>query len=208
MELEFLESVEEALSENWQPVSTAALTGWLVFYALFLVYAATHSNGFLFIDNVNLIVHESGHLLFGWFGRTLGLWGGTLMELLVPFALACYFVLCRQPAASAFASFFFFENFLYISVYMADARAQALPLVAVGDPEQGGHDWFNIFSSLGLLQHDTAIAHVVKILGWIGMIATVAWLFLRWNASRSRGAEGRKSIAGALLDILGKLIEY
>ena len=189
MEIEFLESVEEALGQDWQPISSAALAGWLIFYVLFLIYAATHTNGFLFIDSVNLIVHESGHLLFGWFGRTVGLWGGTLMELLVPFALACYFILRRQPAACAFACFFFFENFLYISVYMADARAQSLPLVTVGDPEQGGHDWFNIFSSLGLLQHDTAIARVVNAAGWIGMVGTIAWLFLRWNSSRARAVE-------------------
>lgn len=182
MEIELLESVQDALDQDWRPVSTPALTGWLIFYVLFLLYALTNKSGFLFIDHVNLIVHESGHLLFGWFGRTLGLWGGTLMELLVPFALACYFVFYRQPTAAAFTSFLFFENFLYISVYMADARAQDLPLVTVGDPDQGGHDWFNIFSSLGLLKHDTAIAHIVNAIGWIGMLATVAWLLYRWQA--------------------------
>ncbi len=32
---------------------------------------------------------------------------------------------------------------------MADARVQMLPLVTVGDPSVGGHDWFQIFSRLG-----------------------------------------------------------
>lgn len=179
---EFLESLKGFLDEDWNSVSKASLAGWLVFYGLFLVYAFTNKEGFLLIDNVNLIVHESGHLLFGWFGRTLGLWGGTLMELLVPLALAVYFMVSRQTSGAAFAAFFFFENFLYISVYMADARAQALPLVTVGDPEQGGHDWFNIFSSLGLLQHDVGIAKVFKAAGWLGMLGTMGWLFLRSRA--------------------------
>jgi hypothetical protein len=182
---DFLESLKDSLDTEWQPVSNGSLIGWLVFFALFLLHALTNKIGFLFIDSANLIVHESGHLLFGWFGRTLGLWGGTLMELLVPLALACYFAWSRQATGAAFAAFFFFENFLYISVYMADARAQALPLVTVGDPENGGHDWFNIFSSLGLLQHDTAIAGVVKAAGWLGMLATMAWLILRARASQS-----------------------
>ena len=169
---------------EWKPVSKTALIAWLVFYALFLVYAFTDKAGFLFIDNVNLIVHESGHLLFGWFGPTLGLWGGTLMELLVPMLLAFYFAFNRQTTGAAFCAFFLFENLLYISVYMADARTQDLPLVTVGDPENGGHDWFNIFSQLGLLQRDTAIAGVVKAVGWVGMLATVAWLIWRFYDSQ------------------------
>jgi len=60
MEFKFL----APLQERWQPVSKPALIAWLVFYGLFLLYAATASDGLL-IDNVNLVVHASGHLLFG-----------------------------------------------------------------------------------------------------------------------------------------------
>jgi hypothetical protein len=171
------------LNGEWQPVSKGGLTAWLVFYSLFLLHALTDDDGFLVIDHVNLIVHEAGHLLFGWFGRTLGLWGGTLMELLAPAALAVYFALHRQTSAVAFTAFFFFENLLYISVYMADARAQNLPLVTVGDPEMGGHDWFLIFAQLGLLRQDRAIAGAVRVLGWLGMLAAMGWLTHRAMAA-------------------------
>ncbi len=177
--LEFL----EALEEEWQPVSKAALASWLVFYGLFLLHALADDDGFLLIDHVNLIVHEAGHLLFGWLGATLGWWGGTLLELLVPLALAAYFSFHRQTTGAAFAAFFFFENFLYIATYMADARAQMLPLVTVGDPSLGGHDWFQIFSRLGVLPHDTLIAGWTRALGWVGMLASVAWLVKRARAS-------------------------
>jgi len=180
MDLDFL----AALEEDWKAVSKAERIGWLVFYGVFLVYALTNKSGFLLIDHVNLVIHEGGHLLFGWLGRTLGLWGGTLLELLVPLALACSFVFQRHISGTAFSSFFFFENFLYISVYMADARSQGLPLVTVGDASQGGHDWFNIFSSLGLLQYDTKIAGVVRLLGWLGMIGTVVWFARRTRATK------------------------
>lgn len=180
MDLDFL----AALEEDWKAVSKAERIGWLVFYGVFLVYALTNKSGFLLIDHVNLVIHEGGHLLFGWLGRTLGLWGGTLLELLVPLALACSFVFQRHISGTAFSSFFFFENFLYISVYMADARSQGLPLVTVGDASQGGHDWFNIFSSLGLLQYDTKIAGVVRLLGWLGMIGTVVWFARRTGATK------------------------
>jgi hypothetical protein len=175
MDLEFLDS----LQEDWEPVSKSALIAWLVFYGLFLLYALHAHGGFLLIDNVNLIVHEGGHLLFGWLGSTLGLWGGTLLELLVPLALAVYFTFQRHTAAAAFTAFFFFENFLYIATYMADARSQGLPLVTVGDADAGGHDWFRIFSSLGLLQYDRAIGGMTRLLGWLGMLGTVGWLVWR-----------------------------
>ena len=189
MPFELTKIIPEQFFQEWKPVSNAALIGWLAFYALFLLYAFTDKEGFLIIDNANLVVHESGHLLFGWFGPTIGLWGGTLMELLVPLLLAIYFAFSRQATGTAFCVFFLFENLLYISVYMADARAQELPLVTVGDPENGGHDWFNIFSQLGLLEHDTLIAAVVKAIGWLGMLATMAWLIWRfYNSQRSTNA--------------------
>ena len=184
MEFGFLESFQE----EWKPVSRRALIAWLVFYGLFLLYALHARGGFLLIDQVNLIVHEGGHLLFGWLGSTLGLWGGTLLELLVPFALATYFAFQRHTPGAAFAAFFFFENFLYIGTYMADARSQGLPLVTVGDGEGGGHDWFNIFSSLGLLEYDRTLGGSVRILGWLGMLGTVGWLIVR--ARRSAPVQG------------------
>jgi hypothetical protein len=171
-----LEGLRDHFRQPWKQLSTAALVAWLVFYAAFLIYAFSDRSGYLLIDNVNLVIHEAGHPLFGYLGHTPMVWGGTLFELIVPASLAIYFAYLRQPAGAAFCAFFFFENFLYISVYMADARAQDLPLLTLGDPEFVEHDWFAIFSSLGVLQHDTQIAAVIRALGWLGMLATVAWL--------------------------------
>ena len=172
--------------EPWKPLSRLAVVAWLVFYAGFLAYAFSEQGGFLFIDSANLVVHEGGHNLFGWFGPTLGLWGGTLLQWLVPFLLAAYFFTQRQTTGFVFCLFFFFENWLYTATYMADARAQELPLVTTGDPDFVEHDFHAIFSGLGVLDYDTKIAMVVRILGWCGMLACVAWL--AWRL-RSAGAE-------------------
>jgi hypothetical protein len=174
-----IESLQSILDEPWKPVSRPALAAWLVFYAGFLIYAFSARGGFLFIDNANLVVHEGGHNLFGWFGPTLGLWGGTLLQWLVPFLLAAYFFSQRQTTGFVFCLFFFFENWLYTATYMADARAQVLPLVTTGDPDFVEHDWYAIFSSLGVLNHDTQIAAVVRLLGCCGMLVCVAWLGAR-----------------------------
>jgi hypothetical protein len=161
---------------------------WLLFYGGFLVYAFSAHGGFLFIDNANLVVHEGGHNLFYWFGLTLGLWGGTLLQWLVPFLLAGYFFSQRQTTGFVFCLFFFFENWLYTATYMADARAQILPLVTTGDPDFVEHDFYAIFTSLGVLNYDTKIAAVVRALGWCGMLAVVAWLFARSMRMPSTGS--------------------
>jgi hypothetical protein len=163
-------------AQDWRPTSRSGVAAWLVFYIGFLIYAFSKHGDFLVIDLANLVVHEGGHMLFGWFGPTLGLWGGTILQWLVPLLLATYFFSLRQTTAFAFCSFFFFENWLYTATYMADARAMILPLVTAGDSDYIEHDWHTIFTGLGVLQYDTKIAAVVSFLGWLGMLGTVAWL--------------------------------
>ena len=67
---EYLQSIS---AEPWKPISRATLVAWVVYYSAFLVYAFSQHGGFLFIDSANLVGHEGGHNLFGWFGPTLGL---------------------------------------------------------------------------------------------------------------------------------------
>ncbi|MGA8541269.1 MAG: hypothetical protein WB566_17330 [Terriglobales bacterium] len=184
---EYLDSIAEwsGAAEDWRPISRGAVLGWLVFYVLFLLYAFRMHGGYLFIDSANLVVHEGGHLLFRWFGPTLCLWGGTILQWMVPLLLAVYFFYERQPAAFVFCLFFFFENWLYTATYMADAHAMVLPLVTTGDPEYAEHDWNTMFSSLGLLDYDTTIAAVVRSMGWCGMLACVGWLAARLRTTKT-----------------------
>ena len=88
--------------------------------------------------------------------------------------------------------FFFFEQFLPIASYMADARAQELPLLTVGDSDTVIHDWNYLFGRLGVLDHDTQIAQAVRIIGWIGMVATVAWMV--WRSLKTRRATSKPRI--------------
>lgn len=173
----------ETLEDDWNPVPRYALIGWLLFYALFLFQAAQHRGFLLMIDVVFVPIHEGGHLLFGYFGRFLGVAGGTILQLLVPFTLAAYFAFQRQLQGTAFCAFFCFEQFLPITTYMADARAQDLPLLTVGDPEFVIHDWNYLFNSLGVLNHDTQIAAFIRGIGWLGMFATAAWF--AWKSWRT-----------------------
>ena len=97
--------------------------GWFSMWLSWHTHFRRMASFFLSITPI-LVVHEGGHNLFGWFGPTLGLWGGTLLQWLVPLLLAAYFFSQRQTAGFVFCLFFFFENWLYTATYMADARAQ------------------------------------------------------------------------------------
>ncbi len=158
----------------WKPVSRLAGIAWLVFYLFFLLYAAADPTGFLIIDYVNLIIHEGGHFFFSWFGHTIMILGGTLGELIVPLLCAAYFWWKRETTAVAFCSFWFFENFLYIGTYMADARTSALPLV--GSEES---DWTILFTQWGILIKDQQIGSTTRAIGWLGMLTTAIWLAYR-----------------------------
>jgi len=175
-----LSGVFEALSEPWQEVASgkfvAAAAGLLVLF-LVLVF---DNNGFVFLlDHANLAFHEAGHPIFGLFGETLGLYGGTIGQLVFPLVAFAIFLVRREPISFAFAGVWLFENFLNIARYMADARAQVLPLVG-----GGGHDWTEIFSRWHVLSYDTKIAGFVKFLGWSGMLAMGFWLAWRWYEDR------------------------
>lgn len=169
---------------EWKPVSTPVLLVSAIFYLLFLLYAVADKSGFLFIDNVNLVVHEAGHALFGWFGIKIGIMGGTLLQWLVPFLLAAYFYYHRQISGFVFCAFFFSENFLYTATYMADARAEALPLVSLGDSDYVEHDWNTMFGWWGLLNYDTRIAGFVRAVGWLGMLGVLVWFAYRFYLDR------------------------
>ena len=176
-----MDFLEEYFGE-WKPISRTAGIGWLCFYFLFLVYAARDRSGFLFLDYANLMIHEAGHPFFSWFGYTIMILGGTLAELIVPLLCAVYFFWQREIAGTAFCGFWFFENFSYIGTYMADARAQELPLVGSGD-----HDWAILFGQWGLLMLDHKIGGAMHAIGWIGMIAVAGWL--AWRTYQSARAE-------------------
>ena len=82
---------------------------------------------------INLVIHETGHLVLRLTGiKFIEILGGTLAQLVVPLFMAVSFLQQGDLFVPSFAGFWLGTNLANISVYMADARAQALPLVSVG----------------------------------------------------------------------------
>ena len=55
------------------------------------------------LDHANLAFHEAGHVFFGVLGPTLGLYGGTLGQLVFPAVATATFLRKKAPLSAAFA---------------------------------------------------------------------------------------------------------
>ena len=169
-------------ASRWEKITNAKLAGFVFGLLVFIGLLWASEPGFIFgLDHANLLFHEAGHPIVGLFSSRLETYGGTLGQLTFPVVLAISFWRKAEALSFAAAVIWFFENWLNIARYMADARALELPLVGGGD-----HDWNTIFTRWNILQHDTQIAGVVKYTGWIGMALVVAWVFWRWWCDRQR----------------------
>jgi hypothetical protein len=165
---------------EWKPVSRTALICWMCFYGLLLLYLAFHASELTLLDNVHLVVHEGGHLLFSWLGEKPELWGGTLLQLLVPALLAAAFVVRKDLPGTTFCAFGFFHSLTGVATYMIDALVRSLSLVTVGSADEPQHDWVQIFSDLNVLPHAMRIGGTVRVIAWCGMLGTVAWFGWRY----------------------------
>lgn len=130
--------------------------GSLVLLPLCLWFA-THRGTFTLLDNADLIIHEAGHFLLRPFGTWPMLAGGTLMQCFVPLLMAWHFRRNEYRFGVQVSLFWLGHNLLNISVYAADARAQALPLLG-GDRVL--HDWNTMLGRIGMLESDQAISFV------------------------------------------------
>lgn len=142
------------------------------------------------VSGLNLVVHEAGHLFFGWFGRLPGVAGGTVMELLVPVLVAVLFFRHRDDFGVAVALFWLGTALVDVGVYAADARNQALPLVSpvTGSPE---HDWTYLLMRFGALRHDRLIGTLFRRAGLAAMAAGLvggAWIVRQLARDGAPGA--------------------
>lgn len=172
----------------------AALLVALAIWGLALIGSSVESNaaGKSFLHLINLPFHEAGHVFFAPFGDFMQSLGGTLGQLLMPFAALLVLLLkTRDPFGAAVALWWLGENFLDIAPYINDARAGVLPLLGgnVGHAAPYGfHDWEYLLTETGLLHLDHQLAEASHTLGSLIMLLALGWgaavLFQRVRATR------------------------
>ena len=136
-----------------------------------------HWGNLLFIVRtlVFLPLHEGGHFISMFFGRTIYVLGGSFWQIVFPFLW--FIIALRQRSQTfPFALFWAGENMMDVSLYMRDAPGRMLPLIG-GD--KTGHDWHYLLGQWGMMDDAGTLADIFYYGGALicaGAILTgVAW---------------------------------
>jgi hypothetical protein len=131
-------------------------------------------NSFLHLPD--LVFHEAGHILFLPFGQFMTVFGGSLLQFLVPVIAAVAFVRQEDPFSAAICGWWAGQNLVDLAPYIADARA--LQLVLLGGKtgaEVEGHDWEFILTQLRVTHLDRQLGYTAYGLGILIMVAALVY---------------------------------
>jgi len=140
---------------------------WVAFRVLGQGVTLAPGGPVTFLHGVNLVFHEAGHVIFGFFGRFVAVLGGSLNQVLIPAVCVIAFLHTRQRAWTG-------QSLADVAVYAADGRAMALPLLAEGLI----HDWNYLLGVTGLLHRAEAIGRLMFGAGALLMLGALAFLAL------------------------------
>jgi hypothetical protein len=138
----------------------------------------------------NLVFHEAGHVLFGFFGRFIGVLGGSLFQFILPLMLAGVFLKQRDQFAAAVCTWWAGQNLLDVAPYIADARA--LQLVLIGGKtgaEVEGHDWEYLLTEMGWMHLDQKLGLAAHRIGLAMMFGALIWGAIYLARHRGRPPE-------------------
>lgn len=183
----------DTMHKKFMPLPTwLYIVGWGFFVYLFvsiLAFKAETPNniilsGMYFID---FGVHEASHIVFGFLPPIAVAAAGSIGEM--SFTLLLWFATFKAKSyfASVFTGIWVMLGFMSAGRYMADARAQLLPLIGPGETVQ--HDWHFVFSHLGWLNADTAIGGTVSafgiVIGVLSLLFGLVLIVLKISQSQS-----------------------
>jgi hypothetical protein len=169
----------------------------LVLFAYYLVQHLRDMEyqSFLF-GAINLGFHELGHFVFQAFGEFMHVAGGTIMQCLMP--VVGMIVLGRQR--DYFGALLCFgwlsTNLFEVHLYCRDAMDQMQVLVVPGQgavmpgENPDAHDWIQMLSRVGQLEHARGIAAVIRGGAVFSMLLfLIPGSFLVWRMWRTRHEE-------------------
>lgn len=141
----------------------------------------------------NLVFHEAGHVLLGFFGRFISVLGGSLFQFALPLVLAGVFLKQHDPFGAVVCTWWAGQNLLDLAPYIADARA--LQIVLLGGKtgaEVEGHDWEYLLTELGWLRYDRTLGLWAHRLGLMMMAGALIWgaVHLARNRDQAAGPAG------------------
>ena len=175
--------------ESGSSVAATRLRG--AFLALIAVYGVArvrNAEHWDLLDDLNLAVHEAGHLVFSAFGETMTILGGSLFQVIVPAVFVGYFARTRQRYAAAVTLSWVGVNLLNVARYVADARAQELPLLG---GEDSIHDWWYLLINWDMLPSDLIIARWLHFAGVVAFLSSLIGGAFTLRHGRDRSVRDR-----------------
>jgi len=140
----------------------------LSIYFLWIAYDPMQGS---FLDNVDLPIHETGHLLFRPLGEFMMIAGGSLFQVIFPLVFAGYFIWRRQFYSAAIVMLWVGQSVLNVWVYASDAVVMQLVLTSGFTGSEGSfHDWNYLLTSTGLLESTKGVAKVIRFFGTLTII--------------------------------------
>ncbi|MEE9205477.1 MAG: hypothetical protein V3U50_00700 [Acidimicrobiia bacterium] len=131
---------DERAWARWGRYAAAAVLALAVSWFAFIAHREVP-----ILDWFDLAVHEVGHMIMLFAPPMVMFLGGSVAQVAVPLALAWYFGLIRRDVAGGgFCLAWAGASAWDVSVYIADAPVQALPLVGGGE-----HDWAYLLGRRG-----------------------------------------------------------
>ncbi len=144
----------------------------LSIYFLWIAYDPMQGS---FLDNVDLPIHETGHLLFRILGEFMMIAGGSLFEVIFPAVFVGYFVWQKSYYSAAVVSLWVGQSILNVWVYASDAVVMQLVLTSGFTGTEGGfHDWNYLLTATGLINSTKAVAGIIRFIGTITIIVAGA----------------------------------
>jgi hypothetical protein len=137
---------------------------------IYFFYVVLHLSSWHFIDGVNLVIHEAGHVFFHPFGTLLAFMGGSLLQIIIPSLFAGYFWFQREYLSASIILLWVGQNIINVSVYVGDAIVMQLPLL--GD-DVTMHDWNNILQMMHALPSAPTLSHILYAVGLVVMVGGV-----------------------------------
>ena len=147
-----------------------------ILFTLYFVWIALDPMQGSFLDNVDLPIHEFGHLLFRPFGQFLMVGGGSLFQVIMPAIFVGYFIWQRSFYSAAIVLFWVGQSILNVWVYAADAIVMKLVLTSGFTGSEGSfHDWNYLLTATGLLSSTKIVAGAIRLAGTLVIISAVVF---------------------------------
>jgi len=149
---------------------------------VFMSYMMSQNGWVPLLDWATLTIHEAGHPIVGMlFGQNMMVYGGSLFQVLFPLVFVWHFFRQRQVLGYCFSIAWEASSLHALGRYVADARAQELPLVGNGDRI---HDWNEILSRWDLLGWDHVFGNFLYGACWILIGCCICMLWNLWLAGQ------------------------